>query len=72
MRLLPELTPWNEWFWTSGKDGTLRIQGCDDCGQLVHPPTPICPSCRSRSHTPVAVSGNAATTSARSPGRWRS
>ena len=29
MRLLPELTPANEWFWTSGADGTLRIQGCD-------------------------------------------
>jgi uncharacterized OB-fold protein len=43
MRPLPELTPANEWFWTSGTDGTLRIQGCADCGRLVHPPVPICP-----------------------------
>ena len=28
MRPLPELTPWNGWFWTSGADGRLRIQGC--------------------------------------------
>ena len=57
MRPLPELTPANEWFWTSGADGTLRIQGCADCGELVHPPAPICPYCRSRSSKPTAVSG---------------
>ncbi len=57
MRLLPELTPANEWFWTSGADGRLRIQGCRDCETLVHPPTPICPRCRSRSWEPALVSG---------------
>jgi acetyl-CoA acetyltransferase/uncharacterized OB-fold protein len=57
VRPLPELTPANEWFWTSGADGVLRIQGCADCGQLVHPPVPACPSCRSRSSEPVTVSG---------------
>jgi acetyl-CoA acetyltransferase/uncharacterized OB-fold protein len=56
-RPLPELTPATEWFWTSGQDGVLRIQGCADCGLLVHPPVPICPSCRSRASAPVAVSG---------------
>jgi acetyl-CoA acetyltransferase/uncharacterized OB-fold protein len=59
MRPLPELTPENEWFWRSGADGTLRIQGCLDCGALVHPPVPICPRCRSRSSAPTAVSGRA-------------
>lgn len=59
MRPLPELTPFNEWFWKSGADGQLRIQGCDECGQLVHPPVPICPSCRSRSASPQPVSGRA-------------
>ena len=57
MRPLPELTPANEWFWTSGADGVLRIQGCSDCGELVHPPVPICPYCRSRSSKPTPVSG---------------
>jgi len=59
VRPLPLLTPVNQWFWTSGADGTLRIQGCADCGQLVHPPVPICPACRSRNRHPVAVSGRA-------------
>jgi acetyl-CoA acetyltransferase/uncharacterized OB-fold protein len=59
MRPLPELTPWNEWFWTSGADGRLRIQGCTECGKLVHPPVPICPVCRSRSSAPMPVSGRA-------------
>ena len=59
MRPLPELTPANHWFWTSGEDGQLRIQGCDDCGTLVHPPVPICPSCRSRNASPTVVSGRA-------------
>jgi acetyl-CoA acetyltransferase/uncharacterized OB-fold protein len=54
---LPELTPATEWFWTSGADGRLSIQGCDDCGSLVHPPVPICPVCRSRSWSPTPVSG---------------
>jgi len=57
VRPLPELTPDTAWFWRSGEDGTLRIQGCDDCGRLVHPPVPICPYCRSRSMIRVAVSG---------------
>ena len=57
MRPLPELTAANEWFWTSGADGSLRIQGCTDCGELVHPPVPICPYCRSRSSKPTPVSG---------------
>ncbi len=59
MRPLPELTPWTQWFWTSGADGTLRIQGCADCGTLVHPPVPVCPVCGCRSSTPTAVSGRA-------------
>lgn len=58
-RPLPQLTPFNEWFWTSGADGVLRIQGCDDCGALVHPPVPICPRCRSPHWSPKEVSGRA-------------
>lgn len=57
MRPLPELTPANEWFWTSGADGVLRIQECSDCGELVHPPVPVCPYCRSRSSKPTPMSG---------------
>ncbi len=59
MRPLPELTLATEWFWTSGADGVLRIQGCTECATLVHPPVPICPRCRSRSWQPTPVSGRA-------------
>jgi acetyl-CoA acetyltransferase/uncharacterized OB-fold protein len=57
VRPLPQLTPFNEWFWTSGADGRLRIQRCIDCATLVHPPVPVCPECRSRSWAPTEVSG---------------
>ena len=59
MRPLPQLTPANRWFWTSGEDGKLRIQGCVECRQLVHPPVPICPLCRSVKWEPTVVSGRA-------------
>ncbi|HTZ08534.1 MAG TPA: OB-fold domain-containing protein [Acidimicrobiales bacterium] len=58
-RPLPELTPEVAWFWTSGRDGQLRVQGCTECGTLVHPPVPVCPRCRSRSSEPRIVSGDA-------------
>src|SRR5262245_29238392 len=56
-RPFSQLTPFNEWFWTSGADGYLRVQGCQDCKALVHPPVPVCPACRSTAHAPVVVSG---------------
>jgi acetyl-CoA acetyltransferase/uncharacterized OB-fold protein len=59
VRLLPELTPGNRAFWTSGEDGVLRIDGCADCGALVHPPVPVCQVCRSTNRTQVPVSGRA-------------
>ncbi len=59
VRPLPQLTPTNDWFWTSGADGQLRIQSCETCDTLVHPPVPICPVCRSRSWAPKVVSGGA-------------
>lgn len=58
-RILPRLTPDNEFFWTSGADGRLRFLRCDDCGKYVHPPSPICPDCLSKDLTPTPVSGRA-------------
>ena len=54
---MARLTPANDWFWTSGKDGQLRIQACGDCGAFVHPPVPVCQVCRSRERVPTVVSG---------------
>ncbi|MCD0452942.1 OB-fold domain-containing protein [Actinocorallia sp. API 0066] len=45
-RPLPFVTPWTEFYWRSGADGRLRIQECASCSALIHPPKPVCPSCR--------------------------
>lgn len=56
-RPLPLLTPETEFFWTSGKDGTLRVQECASCAALIHPPQPVCRYCRSDRLRVRAVSG---------------
>jgi acetyl-CoA acetyltransferase/uncharacterized OB-fold protein len=58
-RPLPQLTLDNEYFWTSGADGLLRLQECQDCRSLIHPPAPVCRYCRSRQLGVRAVSGKA-------------
>ncbi|WP_243866616.1 thiolase C-terminal domain-containing protein [Actinophytocola oryzae] len=40
------MTDENEFFWTAGADGRLRIQECADCATLIHPPQPVCRRCR--------------------------
>ncbi|WP_329407771.1 OB-fold domain-containing protein [Nocardia vinacea] len=45
-RPLPSITPENEFFWTSGADGSLRVQECLSCTALIHPPQPVCRYCR--------------------------
>jgi acetyl-CoA acetyltransferase/uncharacterized OB-fold protein len=58
-RPLPQLTPENEFFWTAGADGVLRIQECQSCQALIHPPAPICRYCRSHNMGVRDVSGDA-------------
>ncbi len=58
-RPLPLITAENEFFWTSGADGTLRLQECRTCESLIHPPAPVCRYCRSRDMGVRAVSGSA-------------
>jgi uncharacterized OB-fold protein len=58
-RVLPRLTPQNEFFWTSGADGRLRFLRCETDGYYVHPPAPICPRCFTKTLSPSAVSGRA-------------
>ncbi|MGO9154339.1 thiolase C-terminal domain-containing protein [Mycobacterium sp.] len=58
-RPLPLITQDNEFFWTSGADGTLRLQECTACAALIHPPAPACRYCRSRDVGVRAVSGRA-------------
>jgi uncharacterized OB-fold protein len=54
---IPQVNDDNRAFWTSGRDGTLRIARCDDCGYYVHPPTPRCPRCLRENVKPRPVSG---------------
>lgn len=58
-RLLPRVTDENEHFWTGGADGELQFLRCQACRWWVHPPSPVCPQCLSRSLLPEAVSGRA-------------
>jgi len=58
-RPLPPVTDATEFFWTSGADGTLRLQECTSCDALIHPPQPVCRYCHSREMGVRAVSGRA-------------
>ena len=37
-----------KFFWDGMMAGELRIQRCDGCGTLRHPPGPMCPECQQR------------------------
>jgi uncharacterized protein len=41
----PVVSPDTEFFWAGTAARELRIQRCDGCGALRHPPGPMCPSC---------------------------
>ena len=41
----PVVSPDTEFFWAGAAAGELRVQRCDGCGALRHPPGPMCPSC---------------------------
>jgi acetyl-CoA acetyltransferase/uncharacterized OB-fold protein len=57
--VLPELRMDTEFFWTSGADGQLRFQECQDCKALIHPPAPVCRQCRGHNIEVKPVSGRA-------------
>lgn len=54
---LPQLDDVNRFFWTSGANGELLIQRCDDCGYWLHPPSVTCSNCLSENLKAEAVSG---------------
>ncbi|MCV7423157.1 OB-fold domain-containing protein [Mycobacterium yunnanensis] len=58
-RPLPQVTVANEYFWTAGADGRLRLQECQSCRALIHPPAPICRYCRSTDLGVRTLSGRA-------------
>ncbi len=46
-------------FWRHCAQGELRFQRCEDCGARRHPPSPLCPMCRSVSSRWELASGDA-------------
>ncbi|MGH7899765.1 MAG: OB-fold domain-containing protein [Candidatus Binatia bacterium] len=54
---LPRLTPESSWFWTAGATGRLVILRCRGCRRWIHPPSPLCPACRSTDVSPEPVAG---------------
>lgn len=56
-RPVPFLDPVDEFFWTSGADGRLRMVRCRDCATYIHPAAPVCRRCHGTSVGPEVVSG---------------
>ena len=48
----PLVSPDTAFFWAGTAAGELRVQRCDGCGALRHPPGPMCPSCGAMSAQP--------------------
>ena len=48
----------NGWWWEAIDQGQLRIQACNDCGALRHPPRPACAECQSLDWGSIESSGN--------------
>ena len=44
-------------FWEGVKESKLLIQKCKGCGQILHPPRPMCPTCHSTESEYVQASG---------------
>lgn len=44
-------------FWEGARKGELRIQSCNACGALRHPPGPACPACGALDRGYVVATG---------------
>ena len=53
----PALTQDNAFWFEGAKEHRLLIQRCAQCGELRHPPRPVCPQCRSYEWDTVEASG---------------
>jgi uncharacterized protein len=53
----PAISDDTRFFWEGVERGELLIQRCAGCGELRHPPRPMCPRCRSLDWDTVRASG---------------
>jgi uncharacterized OB-fold protein len=56
-RPAPVLTDDNAFYWEAAGRGQLLIQMCGACGELCHPPAPLCPVCHSPNRQHKETSG---------------
>jgi uncharacterized protein len=56
--LRPTISQDTAFFWAGLAAGELRIQRCDGCGALRHPPGPFCPRCRHPEQGYVLAAGH--------------
>lgn len=54
----PAINGDNAFFFDSLRDGRVSIQGCYECGELRHPPVPMCPQCHSLEWSPREMRGD--------------
>jgi uncharacterized OB-fold protein/acyl dehydratase len=55
--LRPAVSMDTRFFWEGVEAGELRIQRCAECGELRHPPGPMCPHCHATKRDHVTASG---------------
>jgi uncharacterized OB-fold protein len=53
----PIETPDTAFFWAAAARGELVALACADCGDLRHPPRPMCPACHSTRRVERRLSG---------------
>ena len=56
-RPAPTVTDDSAAFWEAARDGRLVAQRCAGCGELHHPPRPVCPRCHSVEHDFIELAG---------------
>jgi uncharacterized OB-fold protein len=56
-RPAPTVTDDSARFWEAARDGRLVAQRCAGCGELHHPPRPVCPRCHSLEHDFIELAG---------------
>ncbi len=59
-RLPPSTSLDSQFFWAGLAEHELLIQRCRGCGELRHPPRPMCPHCTSLDWDPIASTGRGA------------
>jgi uncharacterized OB-fold protein len=53
----PNADQYTEFFWRGAREGKLLILRCQECGNYIHLPRPICRRCLSFNVSPEEVSG---------------